>query len=360
MPPVQPSSAGAAGAYLCRTSSQSPPLVIIFIFYFFLSEQIVPVLGIEDWARSIARGPNAEIWAFLFGDMRQFPALASGVIVLALFESAFAAEALRAGIQSIERGQWEAAAALGLRSHARMRLVILPQGIQRALPPLANQFISLVKDSSIVSLISIQELTYMTLATVATSGAIFEAWLTTAGFYFVICWILSLVFRRIERRGAGIGPGLAHRAPEGRGSRYPSRFCSPVARRQAIGLKRALSSRHHLPLLVTGLRRTGAIVFPRLVRVLPNRAGGRLRYPRVPETASNDETGLELGRSQKICYNNSIVSHIFKIDLCCRPAVVWLQAKTGSGTGSCANVGGSGGSEAASTDRSGGVPVSVG
>ena len=186
-----------------------PPLVIIFIFYFFLSEQIVPLLGIEDWARSIARGPNADIWAFFFGDMRQFPALASGVIVLALFESAFVAEALRAGIQSIERGQWEAAAALGLRSHTRMRLVILPQAIQRALPPLANQFISLVKDSSIVSLISIQELTYMTLATVATSGAIFEAWLTTAGFYFVICWMLSLAFRRLERRGARIGSGMA-------------------------------------------------------------------------------------------------------------------------------------------------------
>ena len=198
-----------------------PPLVIVFIFYFFLSEQIVPVLGIEDWARSIARGPNAQIWAFFFGDMRQFPALASGVIVLALFESAFVAEALRAGIQSIERGQWEAAAALGLRSPARMRLVIFPQAIQRALPPLASQFISLVKDSSIVSLISIQELTYMTLAVVATSGAIFEAWLTTAGFYFAICWMLSLAFRRLERRGSDAASRTApvrHRHAIQRGS----------------------------------------------------------------------------------------------------------------------------------------------
>ena len=191
-----------------------PPLVVVFIFYFFLSEQIIPILGIEDWARSIARGPNADAWAFLFGDMRQFPALASGVIVLALFESAFVAEALRAGIQSVERGQWEAASALGLPNHARMRLVILPQAIRRALPPLANQFISLVKDSSIVSLISIQELTYMTIATVATSGAIFEAWLATAGFYFVICWMLSLAFRRLERHGAAMEP--VARRPRGR------------------------------------------------------------------------------------------------------------------------------------------------
>ncbi len=193
-----------------------PPLVIVFIFYFFLSEQIVPLLGIEDWARSVARGPNADAWSFVFGDMRQFPALASGVIVLALFESAFVAEALRAGIQSVERGQWEAAAALGLGRAARMRLVVLPQAIQRALPPLANQFISLVKDSSIVSLISIQELTYMTLATVATSGAIFEAWLATAGFYFVLCWILSLGFRRLERRSARSGAGGASARPSAR------------------------------------------------------------------------------------------------------------------------------------------------
>ena len=176
-----------------------PPLVIVFIFYYFLAEQIVPVLGIEEWARSVARGPNANLWSFLLGDMRLFPALASGVIVLALFESAFVAEAVRAGIQSIERGQWEAASSLGLGSYTRMRLVILPQAVRRVLPPLANQFISLVKDSSIVSLISVQELTYMTLATVATSGAIFEAWLTTAGFYFVICWVLSWAFRRLER-----------------------------------------------------------------------------------------------------------------------------------------------------------------
>jgi len=188
-----------------------PPLVIIFIFYFFLSEQILPVLGVEGWARAIARGPNAEAWEFVFGDMRQFPALVSGVIVLALFESAFVAEAMRAGIQSIERGQWEAADALGLGRHARMRKVILPQAARRVLPPLANQFISLIKDSSIVSLISIQELTYMTLATVATSGAIFEAWIATAGFYFVLCWALSLWLSRLERRGADDG---ARRRPK--------------------------------------------------------------------------------------------------------------------------------------------------
>ena len=66
-------------------------------------------------------------------------------------------------------------------------------------PPLANQFISLIKDSSIISLISVQELTFKTVELVASTRAIFEAWITTAVFYLVICFGLSLLFRRFER-----------------------------------------------------------------------------------------------------------------------------------------------------------------
>ena len=66
-----------------------PPIVIIFIFFFFLSEQLIVALDLESWARSIARQENNQVWTFFFGDMRRFPSLISGVIVLALFESAF-------------------------------------------------------------------------------------------------------------------------------------------------------------------------------------------------------------------------------------------------------------------------------
>jgi polar amino acid transport system permease protein len=67
-------------------------------------------------------------------------------------------------------------------------------------PPLANQFITLIKDSSIISLISVQELTYKTVELVASSRMIFEAWITTAMFYFVVCFTLSRLFSRLERR----------------------------------------------------------------------------------------------------------------------------------------------------------------
>ena len=80
-----------------------------------------------------------------------------------------------------------------------MRFIVLPQALRKVVPPLANQFISLIKDSSIISLISVQELTFKTVELVASTRAIFEAWITTAVFYFVICFGLSLLFRRFER-----------------------------------------------------------------------------------------------------------------------------------------------------------------
>ena len=175
-----------------------PPVVVIFIFFFFLSEQLVTAFAIEDWARAIARQDNNDVWEFFFGDMRRFPSLISGVIVLALFESAFVGEIVRAGIQSIGKGQHEAAQSIGLNKVDQLRFIVLPQALRKVVPPMANQFISLIKDSSIISLISVQELTFKTVEVVASTRAIFEAWITTAVFYFIICFGLSLLFRKLE------------------------------------------------------------------------------------------------------------------------------------------------------------------
>ena len=177
-----------------------PPVVVVFIFFFFLAEQLIQALNIEGWARAIARQEDNGIWVFLFGDMRRFPSLISGVIVLALFESAFVGEIVRAGIQSIDRGQREGARSIGMNGFQEMRYIVMPQAIKRVLPPLANQFITLIKDSAIISLISVQELTFKTVELVASTHMIFEAWLTTAAFYFVLCFSLSLWFRKLENR----------------------------------------------------------------------------------------------------------------------------------------------------------------
>lgn len=177
-----------------------PPVVVIFIFFFFLSEQLIVALNMESWARGIARQENNAVWTFFFGDMRRFPQLISGVIVLALFESAFVGEIVRAGIQSIDKGQREAARSIGMSRFQELRYIVLPQALRKVLPPMANQFITLVKDSSLVSLISVQELTFKTVELVASTRLIFEAWLAAAAFYFVICFGLSLLFRRLENR----------------------------------------------------------------------------------------------------------------------------------------------------------------
>ena len=177
----------------------TPPLVFIFIFYFFLSSQLMPLLGIDQLAQSDS--PYARWFIELVaGDPRLFSNFVSGLICLSIFEGAYVTEIVRAGVQSIPRGQWEAGRSMGLTNFSIMRDVILPQAVQRISPPLANQFIILIKDSSIVSLISIPELTFMAVEVGVSTSRIFEVWVLTAAMYFVICYACVLVFSWFERR----------------------------------------------------------------------------------------------------------------------------------------------------------------
>jgi polar amino acid transport system permease protein len=186
-----------AGTYVELTRNL-PPLVLIFIFYFFISDQILPVLGVEAFIRS--RSENTQdLLTFLFAAPPLFTAFISALITLSIFEGAYMTEIVRAGIQSIEKGQWEAADALGLSKWQRMRLIILPQAIQRILPPLAGQFISTIKDSAIVSVISIQELTFQGMELMATTYFTFEIWITITGMYLVLTLTCSLGVAKLEK-----------------------------------------------------------------------------------------------------------------------------------------------------------------
>ncbi|BBP85907.1 MULTISPECIES: amino acid ABC transporter permease [Pseudomonas] len=148
----------------------TPLLVQIFIFYFFIGT----VLNLS----------------------REF----AGVAALALFTGAYVGEIVRAGVQSIARGQNEAARSLGLSAGQSMRHVILPQAFKRVLPPLAGQFISLVKDTSLVSVIAITELTKSGREAITTSFSTFEIWFCVAALYLVINLPLSQIANRLERR----------------------------------------------------------------------------------------------------------------------------------------------------------------
>ena len=123
----------------------------------------------------------------------------AGVLALAISDSAFQAEIFRAGIQSIDRGQIEAADALGLTYFQRMRFIVLPQAIRRILPPLGNQLIYMLKMSSLISVIGMQELTRRANELVVTEYRPLEIYTFLVLEYLVLILIVSAGVRWLER-----------------------------------------------------------------------------------------------------------------------------------------------------------------
>ncbi len=122
------------------------------------------------------------------------------ILALTIGYSAFLAEIFRAGIQSIERGQMEAARSLGMSYPQAMRHVILPQAIRRVLPPLGNDFIAMLKDSSLVSVMGVADITYQGRVYAASTFKFFETYNVVGFLYLVMTIGLALVVRGIERR----------------------------------------------------------------------------------------------------------------------------------------------------------------
>lgn len=158
----------------------SPLLVQIFIWYFVMGTLFNTLLAKNG--------------------MGVIPPLWYGVASLASFTGAYVAEIVRAGIQSIHRGQTEAARSLGMSYVQCMIYVILPQAFLRILPPLAGQFISLIKDSSLLGIIAIRELSKATREVVTTSLQPFELWFVCALLYLVLTFSLSMFLQYLERR----------------------------------------------------------------------------------------------------------------------------------------------------------------
>jgi polar amino acid transport system permease protein len=160
----------------------SPLLVQIFIWYFVLATMINGLL---------LRNGFAEIEALYYG-----------VAALACFTGAYVTEIVRAGIQSIHRGQTEAARSLGMTGPQAMAHIILPQAMRRILPPLAGQFISLIKDSSLLGMIAVRELTKATREAITISLSPYEFWFTCAILYLVLTFTLSMAVQYLERKMA--------------------------------------------------------------------------------------------------------------------------------------------------------------
>ncbi|WP_291327780.1 amino acid ABC transporter permease [Desulfovibrio sp. UCD-KL4C] len=158
----------------------SPLLVQIFIWYFVLGTLINSLLGKYDIA--------------------QIPSIWFGIASLAIFAGAYVAEIVRAGIQSVSRGQMEAARSLGMSKYYAMRHIILPQAFRRILPPLAGQFISMIKDSSLLGIIAVRDLTKATREAVSSSLQPFELWFLCAVLYLILTFAFSMFVQYLEKR----------------------------------------------------------------------------------------------------------------------------------------------------------------
>lgn len=163
-----------SGQLLARVYLQlirnTPLLVQVFVLYFVVS----PIIGVSRF------------W--------------TGVIAIGLYEGAFASEIIRAGILSVPRGQWEAADSVGITTADKYRFIIFPQAIPLMLPPLTGSLVNLIKNSAIVSVIAVADLTTAGRNIIADTFMSFEIWFTVAAIYLVLTTSLSIVVAHLERR----------------------------------------------------------------------------------------------------------------------------------------------------------------
>lgn len=126
--------------------------------------------------------------------------MVSGIAALILNSAAYVAEIIRAGIQSIDKGQMEAARSLGLTHSKAMVKVILPQAFRRMIPPLGNEFIALLKDSSLVTVIAANDILYASKVVVGAYQRFWEPYLVAAALYLILTYIVTKLVAYIEKR----------------------------------------------------------------------------------------------------------------------------------------------------------------
>jgi polar amino acid transport system permease protein len=171
----------------------------------------VPILVLLFYIAFVGAPAFVALWNFvtaplqsagILGEMqvRDFPLLWRAVMALTIGYSAFISEIFRAGIQSVDGGQIEAAKALGLNRMQRLRLVVLPQAVRTMLPPLGNDFIAMVKDSSLVSVLGVADLTQMGKVYASGSFRFFETYSIVAYIYLLLTISLSVALRQLEKR----------------------------------------------------------------------------------------------------------------------------------------------------------------
>ncbi|MEX0789802.1 MAG: amino acid ABC transporter permease, partial [Actinomycetota bacterium] len=163
----------AAGAFYVETVRNIPPLVLLLVFYFGF-----PDIGIV------------------------YSEFVSAALILALYTGAFVGEAIRSGINTVARGQAEAARAVGLTFSQTLVLVVMPQALRSVVPPMGNLFIALVKNTSLASVISVAELTFISKRLITDTAEGLLVFFGTAMAYLVLTLPAGWIVGRIERKSA--------------------------------------------------------------------------------------------------------------------------------------------------------------
>ncbi|REG82435.1 amino acid ABC transporter permease [Marinomonas pollencensis] len=168
-----------------------PVLVLLFYIAFVGAPELVKLY---NWALQIP----IEAGLIDKARSRDFSMLWRAVFALSISYSAFIAEVFRAGIQEVSKGQVEAAQALGLSNWQRFRFIVFPQAIRKILPPLGNDFVAMIKDSALVSVLGVQDITQLGKIFSASSFQFFETYNVVAFMYLVLTLTLSLIIRGFE------------------------------------------------------------------------------------------------------------------------------------------------------------------
>ncbi len=175
----------------------TPPLVLLFLLYFLTSENTFSFLSsLVEHAPPVLQS----VIEHLFAPPQALDRMLAAVLTLGFYQGAYVAEIVRAGLQSIPQGQWDAAAALGFTRGRRFSQVLLPQALPIMLPPLAGQYISIFKDSALAALISVPELTFQGMEIVAITRLPFEAWTLILVLYLGISLACTRCFAYAEKR----------------------------------------------------------------------------------------------------------------------------------------------------------------
>ncbi len=167
----------------------------------------VPIIVLLLYVAFVAAPGLVALWNWLTANLgldpvrnRDFSLMWRAIIALTIGYSAFIAEVFRAGLQSIETGQIEAGKALGLTNWLRFRFIVFPQAIRTIMPTLGNDFIAMIKDSSLVSVLGVLDITQLGKVTAAGNFRYFETYNVVALIYLIMTVTLSLMLRRLEAR----------------------------------------------------------------------------------------------------------------------------------------------------------------